>query len=300
MGFNLPKTKKRDDDHSAEADELYRTQRDEAFRAKVAIQQFLNHNGPLFKAFAKAGTSINDLIDGDVLRVHASDAMRLASMIASIVHKKPIEELTAADAKPFRTESAEYVASLWLSNKPINVEKAAKEMAAAINLADKSWDHDVYRDDKLSDDTSLMISAITLAGSLSRLVDVYDFRLGKELAYNQVGNAVVKTASKMASDLLQGTVTEADRRNLTQTLSRNLSALMEACYERKAIEVAEFLETSDMTETEKKRWLNDMRPVDDILKNFEEWSTCFGALALLASQNMKAQNSPTTAKQNTP
>lgn len=292
MTLRLPKSQSRDNGSGAEADMIYREQREERFRTKVAIQQFLNHNGPLFRAFAKAGTSINEVLDGDVLRIHASNAMKLAVLIAAEINKKSPEEVTAAEAKPFRTDAAEYVADLWLSNKPIDVEKSAKEMASAINLADKSWDFDSFKDDKMSDDASLMISAVSLAGSLSKLVDIYDFRLGKEKALGKVVNYVVRTASKMASDILPAEVRDADRRNVTQTLSRNLCSLMEACYERKAVEVATHLEGSKMTEAQKSKWLAETKPVDDILRSFSEWATCFGAFALAASQGMKSQDTP--------
>lgn len=292
MVIKLKKPSKPDtgfvDDHSAEM----QARRDETFRTKVAVQQFLNHNGPLFRAYAKAGTAISEVIDGDVLRVHASNAMRLAVLIASEIEGKSPEDISAAEAKPFRAEAAEYVSSRWLRNKPVDVDKAAHEMAAAIKLADKTFDHDAFKDDKISDDASLMISSIAVAGSLSRMVDIYDFRLGKENAFGQIVNVLVQTASKMSVDVLPGAVSEADRRNLTQTLARNLCALMEACYERKAIEVAEYLENSKLNDNQKHDWLVANAPVNDVLNSFKEWATVFGAFALAASQGLKNQNSP--------
>lgn len=292
MGIKLPKSQIRVSEAEAVSDIIYREQREERFRTKVAIQQFLNHNGPLFRAFAKSGTSINEVLDGDVLRVHASNAMKLAVLISAEINNKSADEITAAEAKPFRTDAAEYVADRWLSKKPIDVDKSAKELASAINLADKSWDYDSYKDDKISDDASLMISAVSLAGSLSKLVDVYDFRLGKEHVLGKVVNYVVRTASKMSYDILPKEVSDADRRNVIQTLSRNLCSLMEACYERKAVEIASHLENSKMSEDQKSKWLIDVKPVDSVLNSFAEWATCFGAFALAASQGMKANNVP--------
>jgi hypothetical protein len=77
MGIKLPKSQIGASEAEAVSDMIYREQRDERFRTKVAIQQFLNHNGPLFRAFAKSGTSISEVLDGDVLRVHASNANML-------------------------------------------------------------------------------------------------------------------------------------------------------------------------------------------------------------------------------
>lgn len=289
MAIKLRKPQVDEDSFSLGADHMYQLKRDEDFRTKVAVQQFLNHNGPLFHAFAKAGTSINEVINGDVLRVHALSAMKLAVSIAAEVHKKSPEDVTPGEAKPFRTNAAEYVANVWLQNKEVDIEKTAREMASAINLADKSWDYDVFRDDKLSDDASLMISAVSLAGSLSKVVDIYDFRLGKEVAFGKIVNYVVETASKMASDILPASVSAADKRNVIQTLSRNLCSLMEGCYEKKTIEVASYLEQSKMSDQEKTKWLKDTKPLDDVLKSFSEWATCFGAFALAASTGMRSQ-----------
>jgi hypothetical protein len=96
----------------------------------------------------------------------------------------------------------------------------------------------------------------------------------------------------MSFDILPKEVSDADRRNVIQTLSRNLCSLMEACYERKAVETASYLENSKMSEDQKSKWLIDVKPVDSVLNSFAEWATCFGAFALAASQGMKANNVP--------
>lgn len=283
--------KSKEQKHEIEPWIQQKVHREESFRKKVAIQQFMNHNGPLFRAFAKAGTSIEDMIAGEVLRAPASQAMRLAVLIASKVMDKPVETVTAADAKPFRSEAAEYVATRWSAKKSINVEQAANEIASAVTLADKTWDHDTYQDEKLSDDANLMISAVAIAGSLSRQVELYDFRRGKDEVLKCLVTRVVETASRTAHQMLPGSGKPDDIRNLTQTLARNLCSIMEACYEKKAREVVFALENK--TEAEISKWYAAHSPLDDILADFEEWTVCFGAYAIAASKEMKKEKLPT-------
>lgn len=267
---------------------------EEAFRHKIAIQQFMNHNGPLFRAFARSGTSIEEMVQGEVLRKPASQAMELALLIASRVLGRPGSDLAARDIAPFRSEAAEYVASRFTSGS-IDIARAAEEIAEAIKLADGSWDHDVYRDDKLSDDASLMISAVSGAGQLAEMVNVYDFRQGRDVAFATIGREVVETAAKTADEMLPDARTPADIRNLTQTLVRNLSRLMSACYDRKAREVTSFLKGK--TEPEIRKWYDQNSPLDDVIKDFKSWTVCFAGYAMTASKEMKMQKNIVEKKQ---
>lgn len=284
------KSKKKENERGVDPWMEQKAHRDATFRKKIAIQQFMNHNGPLFRAFARAGTPIQDMIAGEVIRAPASHAMHLAVLIASKVMNKPVEAVTAADAKPFRSEASEYVATRWASRKPINVEQAANEIASAVNLADQSWDHDTYQDDQLSPDANLMISAVAIAGSLSRVAEGYLFRKTKDEVLKLLVTTVVETASRTSHQMLPGSVSVDDLRNLTQTLSRNLCSLMEACYEKKAREVSFMLEKK--ADDEIRRWYASHSPLDDIIRDFEEWTVCFGAYAIAASKEMKRDTSP--------
>lgn len=279
--------------------EAEKAARDSAFRRKVAIQQFMNHNGPIFRAFAKAGTPVSEVAQGEALREPAEQAGRLAMLVASKVLGKPIDEVTAGEAKPFRHEAAELVAARWLQKRPLDVEREASEIAAAAGLADRSWDHDSFKDDRISDDVSLMITAASVAGSLARQVEIYDFRMGKERVLRALVEEVVRTASKQAAEMLPAEAGRGDVQNLTQTLARNLSALMEACYERKAREVVSRL--NGRPDPEKEAWLASSDPLDEVLKSFRDWALCFNGWALVAARGMAPHApspSPSAAPEN--
>lgn len=283
MALNLKKLNE-SDGLAEKRREAEKEARDRSFRQKIAIQQFMNHNGPLFRAFAKAGTSIDELVEGEIIRVPASQAMRLAVLVAAKLANKPPEDVTAAEAKPFRSEAAEWVATRWLEKKPVDVERAASEIASAVGLADGSWDYDAYKDDRISDDASLMITAAGVAGSLARQVEIYDFRAGKDAVLGRLVKTVVETATRSAVDMLSKEASVSDVRNLTQTLARNLSALMEACYERKAREVVGRL--NGRPEREKAAWFAAHSPLDDVMASFREWTLCLGGYAVAASREM--------------
>lgn len=259
--------------------------RDRTFRTKVAIQQFMNHNAPLFRALARGGVGIAAAVRGDVIREPAEQAGRLAMLVASKVTGKPIGEVTAADARPFRTEAAEWAAARWLDNRGYDLERAASEIAAAVRLADGGWDSDPWRDDRISDTASLMMTAAGVAGSLARQVEIYDFRAGREAALGRVVKEVVDSASKTAAEMLGPSAGPGDVRNLTQTLARNLSSLMEACYERKGRETVARL--AGMTEAEKAAWYRANSPIDEVAATFREWAVCFSAYAVAATRDLE-------------
>lgn len=269
-----------------------RKAQDGAFRRKVAIQQFMNSNGPLFRAFAASGTPIEEVVEGEQLRDAAAQAMRLAMLVAADLAGKDPSEVTAAEAKPFRSDAAEWVAARRLSGRPADVEAAAAEIAAAARLADGSWDHDSYRDDRISDDASLMITAAGVAGTLARQVEIYDFRQGREAVLGRLVKAVAEAASRTASEMLGKEATPGDVRNLTQTLARNLSSLMEACYERRSREVVTKL--NGRPEREKAAWLASHDPLDQVTDTFREWTICFAGFAVAATRDLsrRTEDSP--------
>jgi len=264
-----------------------RDRREAARKAKATVQQFMNHNGPLFTAFARAGVPVSEVVEGEVLRQPASQAMRLAALLAAKVAGKDPAEITAAETRPFRTAAASYVSSRWLAGMEIDVERAASEMASAAMLADGSWDHDLFRDEGISDHASLMITAVNAATTLARAVEKYDFRAGRAAVMGRLVPAVAEAAARTAQDMLGKGATEADVRNVTQTAARNLSAILEACYERKAREVVGHL--NGKSEQEKRAWYAENSPLDEVLSAFREWTVCFGGFAVAATRDMSAK-----------
>lgn len=265
--------------------ESEREAREQNFRRKVSIQQFMNYNGPLFHAFAKAGLPVSEVAEGEAIRAPAQQAHRLAVLVAADLAGKDPSEITASEARPFRAEASSVVATGWLEGKPVDVERTAAEMASAARIADRSWDHDPYRDDGISDDASLMMTAAGVAGTLARQVEIYDFRGGREAVLGRLVKAVAETASRGAWEMLGKDAGPSDVRNLTQTLARNLASIMEACYERKAREVVARL--NGLPEAEKTAWYAAHAPVEELVASFGLWSNCLAGFALVASRDME-------------
>lgn len=256
-----------------------------AFRKKVAIQQFMNHNGALFRALALKGEDVAKVIEGKVLKEPASLANKLALAIAARVHGKDVRDVTAADVKPFRSEAAEYVANRWVSGRKIDIDAAVNAISGAVEIADGTWDHDIYADDGISDDASLMMTVVNMTGSLSRLVDVYSFRMGTTEALSRILTTIVDISVKTARDMLKDTAAApGDERNLTQTLARNFTALMEVCYDRKAREVVALLDGK--TADEKRAFYASRSPIDEVVADFMAWYVCFSGWAVMAAREL--------------
>nr|WP_250807992.1 hypothetical protein [Neorhizobium tomejilense] len=269
------------DDHTTE-----RAEREETFRAKVSMQQFMNHNGPIFKAFAYKGIGVGDVVDGDILLGPTEAAANLSTMVARHVLKDRKGEVTARDMSFFRTEAANWVAERWVRGESYDIDAAAKAIAEAVSSAGREWDFDPYKDDRISNDASLMMSA---AGVTSRLMDqvkVYDFRVGRNETLKRLLDAVIGTAVEVSSGMLPKSASKNDVANLIQTVSRNFASIMEAIYERKAREVVGLLDGRETAQ--KTAWLDANRPLDAIIGEFKEWALCFVGFAVATSARISA------------
>lgn len=267
-----------------------RAARDNAFRHKVALQQFMNHNAPLFRAFAHKGIKASDLMKGEVLKNLVKDAVDLATLTAAHVLEVSTDDVKAADARPFRYSAAEWVAAHWANGKQIDIEEAARQIASAAKMADKQWDYDPYKDEPSpSRETSIAITTSIVASHLFECVNNYDFRVGKQKVFEIMIKAVLVETEENVRTVLPEGATDDEVKNLRQTIINNLSSLMEACYEQKAREVLRALRGKP--ETYKLDYLNKNRPIEAIQKNFKEWSTCIAGMSLISAQRLNANKS---------
>ncbi len=288
MPFNLKaagETNQRIEEKKRVAEE----NRDIAFRQKVAIQQFMNSNGPIFRAFANRGVLADDILQDGVLNGLIANAVALANETAARLYKKSRTEVTAAEARPFRIGAAEWVAAHWTTGKQLDVQVAADQIASAAAMADGGWDHDIYKDDGISADASKHITAAAVAGSLVERVSIYSFRIDTPTVIYRLINEVMTEATKSARDMLP-TATEAEVTNLTQTIARTLSNLMQACYDQRAREVVK--ELHKKSEPDIIAYLDAHKPLDQVVHNFRSWAHF---LAKIAPEAAKRMTKPATA-----
>ncbi len=284
--FKVPK--RHDDEEAHEKlEEERRAQKDNAFRQKVAIQQFMNHNAPLFRAFAHKGIKAKDLMKSEVLNNLVSNAVKLATLTASNVLSKPLENIKAADARPFRYFAAEWVAAHWANGKKIDIEEAARQISEAAKMADKQWDHDPYKDDAdVSREASSAITASIVAAHLMECVNNYDFRMGKPKVFGMMIEAVLLETDQNVAMILPQGASDDELKNLRQTVVNNLASLMQVCYEQKARDVLRAIRGKP--EAYRIDYLNKIKPLEDIKRNFKEWATCIATMSVLSAQHLNA------------
>jgi hypothetical protein len=262
-----------------------RDERDNVFRQKVALQQFMNHNVPLFRAFANKGVRTKDILKGEVLQQLVTNAIKLATLTAAHIHQCAPSEVDAAQARPFRYPAAEWVAAHWTTGRLLDIPDAARQIAGVAVLADRKWDHDPFKDGaKVSPNTSIVITAANVAASLFDCVKNYDFRVGTEKVFEVLIETVVAEASKNAPVMLPPGATQDDVQNLTQTLANNMSSLMQACYDQKAREVLKAIRGKP--ETYRLDYLAKTRPLDAVCNNFREWAACVAGMSILSAKRL--------------
>jgi DNA primase len=252
----------------------------ESFRHKVAIQQFMNANGPIFRAFANRGVQVEDIKRQGVLNGLIGNAVALATHTAAKIYRKNVADVTPSEARPFRVGAAEWVAAHWTSGKQIDVQFAAEQIASAAQLADAKWDHDIFKDDRISSDASKYITAAAVAGELTERVAIYHFRLDFKVALHRVINEVVTHASKSARAMLPE-ASEAEVSNLTQTIARTLSNLMQACYDQKARDVVKSLR--DKSENDIAAYFEANQPFEEVISNFRKWADWLAWISPIAA-----------------
>jgi hypothetical protein len=271
-------------EYGAEEDRK-RELRDNVFRQKVALQQFMNHNVPLFRAFANKGVRTKDILKGEVLQQLVTSAIKLATQTAANIHQCDPNEIDAAQARPFRYPAAQWVAAHWTTGKLLDIQEAASQIAGVAVLADHKWAHDPYKDGpKMSANTSIVITAANVASTLFDSVKNYDFRLGTEKVFEVLIEAVITQAEKNAPAMLPAAATQDDVHNLTQTLANNMATLMQACYDQKAREVLKAIRGKP--ETYRLDYLAKTKPLDAICNNFREWATCVSGMSILSAKRL--------------
>ncbi|MDW9478771.1 hypothetical protein GOB57_08640 [Sinorhizobium meliloti] len=258
-------------------------EREETFRAKVSMQQFMNHNGPIFRAFAYKGIDVREVTDGNVLISPTEAAATLTQLVTKAILDRKQSDLTARDLSFFRTEAANWVSERWIRDEDYEIEAAAASISSAVLKAGKDWDHDPYKDDRISNDASLMMSAAGVTAKLMKQVEVYDFRLGRNEVLKTLLDAVIGTAVQVSGDMLPN-ASKNDVANLIQTVSRNFASIMEAIYERKSRDVVTLLK-GRKTE-QRTAWLDANRPLDTIVAEFQEWALCFVGFAVATSSRI--------------
>lgn len=262
-----------------------RNDREDYFRAKVSMQQFMNHNGPIFRAFAFKGIAVGEVADGTALIGPTEAAAELAHLVTKNVLDRKGNDVSAKELSFFRTEAANWISERWLRGEDYDIENTAEAIATAVLSAGKDWDHDPFKDDRISNDASLKLSAAGVTMKLMKQVEIYDFRLGRNEVLKTLLDTVIGTAIDVSLDMLPA-ASKNDVGNFIQTVSRNLASIMEAIYERKSWEVSTHLKGR---KTEQKiAWLDANRPLDAVVREFREWALCFVGFAVATSARIQS------------
>lgn len=248
------------------------------FKFRVAAQQFMNENGPLFAAFARAADAPNGLIDHGSLAKAVAASTELAIAVARRFTGKA--EPGPQEVRPFRHAAAEIVALAWKEKGLVgfDVERIAAEHAEAFDIVDEELDRATFKDLDLSDEASLAITSASVTLALMRPVMVYDFRRDRRELVSGMASAVMALAAEAASQVLPDNCRSDDRRTVLQTSANRLADIMAAVYDRKARQVVAHIGALD--ETEKEAFARRYDPLPEVTRTFREWGVVFAATTL--------------------
>lgn len=254
----------------------------DAFRMRLASQQFLKHHGPLLRAYVSAGGRPESIAQRGVFEAKARQARDLAVAMTARVTGKPLAEVTLNEARVLRLEAADLVARAWQEGREVDLAALADDIASAVASADDAYDADTVAWSRVSGNGSATMTAAAVTLALAETVSIYDFRLGKSLVLSTLTSAVIEATRLAVDEMSIDSATVEDRRSLSQTTLRSFSGVMAQLYEDTARETLQRL--VDLPEAKRRAWLQSKQPLEAVLGSFRTWTASIAAIAAAAAR----------------
>jgi hypothetical protein len=260
--------------------------RRDAFKVRVASQQFLKHHTPLLRAFLRMGGNSKGITQRGVFEEKAREARSLAMAIAARVLNKPVDTVTMAEARHFRLEAAEIVALAWEEDREVDMAAVAESVGGAVASADDAYDDDTVRWAQVSGNGSATMTAASVTLALARSVMIYDFRLGHNFVLSTLTATVVEAVRQAVDAMAPDQATTEDRRSLGQTTMQSFCAIMAQIYEDAARESFAYLVNLD--EDQRRAWLRSRQPLESVVSKFKVWTSDITQVATAAARETMA------------
>lgn len=277
----------------AEKRETAHEENNEAFRMRLASQQFLKHHGPLLRAFVRAGGDPKAIVQPGAFEERARQARSLAVAIAAHTLGKAIDQVSMHDARHFRFEAAEVIAQAWDAGIDLDIDKFASEIATAVTNADEVYDGDTIAWAQISANGSVAMTAASISLSLASVVSIYDFRAGERLVLSTLTAAVVEATRQAVDTMTAENSTAEDRRSLSQTTMRSFTGILAQIYEESARVALNQL--VPLTEPKRRAWLRSNAPLESVLTRFSTWTSEITQVAAAAARETLTSARPVPA-----
>ena len=282
---------------SESAYESERAQREERFRYRLAAQQFLKHQAPLFRVMLSKGRRPEEIGTSREFADMTLRARELATIIARSLFPDLEEAALPEAARHFRVEAAEAVAMAWADGRDLDVEFAAETIVDAVRQAHIVFDGEAMRWRDISEAGSISLSAAASSALLLRSVMLYDFRLGRDNALSRLSALLVETTSENVRAILPGDASSEDRRSVFQSVMRENGQILAGIYESVSRRTVAAL--AGQPEADRQSWLLRERPLDAIDAEFRAAADALsfaaariGKLSLDALKATETQNAP--------
>jgi len=296
MGLSSLKTEAARHEAQHEAERLTR---ESVWKQKLASQQFIKHNAPIFRAWLATNRLASDAFQSTEFRDMALRARHLALQIAKRLFPEMSDDVALDVARHFRVEASEAVAAAWADQRHIDIDAAAISISEAAGSANVVFDSEVMRWRDVTEAGSVALSAAAAAAMLLRSVNIYSFRLGREEALARFCALLVEVTSENVRAILPVEATNEDRRSLFQSCLRENGHLLVGIYEHVARETTAVL--VGRSDDERRAWFVRQQPIEAIEKEFRDTAAIFGRAAAqigkLALEPVRAPDAASRAPQ---
>lgn len=261
------------------------------FRMRVAAQQFMNENGPLFAALARTSDAPGPLLD----RGSLAQAIQAATELSAAVARRFVGKADPlpAEIRPFRHAAAQVVAAAWQGTgiRKLDVASIVEQHAAAFHIVDEDLDRSQFREAGLSDEASLRMTAYSVSLALMAPVMTYDFRRDRSTLVSSMATAVMDMAAEAMAQVVPENARPDERRSVLQTAANRLAEIMVSVYDRKARQAVAHL--GGMPEAEREAFARRYDPMPEVGRAFREWGVVFAATSLAFARNAAAASGST-------
>lgn len=263
----------------AQEEENVRGPKDDAFAARVRVQQFLNQIGPLMSAFAAAGTPVTR-VEQTSLAQQAELSLQLAISVVGAFTRTMAQDVDPLMVRAIRPHMAEFVADRLRAKIPVDIARDTASIAAALDAADPKFDVNPFNYNAPSYAATVKMTACAAVASVMRELAIYDFRSDPAKSLVRIVEAIMETAAGAVARAAGPDASDRDRTGLMQSFVKQHGPIMAAALARKAAETIATLKP--LSEDDRRTWYASADPIGEAIASYRDMAHLMeGALLAL-------------------
>lgn len=235
------------------------------FQKRIKLQHSMKIIMPIICDQIKKNGRVNTSeVEEDIKKIND-----LSEIIFKIIEKKQKENLTKKEEKAVLLE----IMKIYLEYKKRNINLKIETLTTIFENNDFEDDESDIDWKNITKKGSFALTTSHAAFEIWNMINIYDFRNGKDKTIKKCLEAIQQTSFKAIDQWIGEKITPEEKKALNQSTVRDLTKMLIMIYEE---EVRISLKTMiGMTESEKKKYIKERNPLERILEKFTEEAKTF-------------------------